>query len=438
MKTSKIIFYVLALSSFLLVKCNEPKEGATFRGNNCKTGIYESTEIAKPSLKWKCKLNGTAVSSPAVIDSSVYVGSGDNNLYAIDTKSGEVKWKFLTKGAVHSSPAVKNGTVYFLSMDGNFYAIDKTTGAEKWRFKTQGEKQFSALNLFGFDTDSVEAADPWDLYLSSPVVDKDRVYFGCGDSYMYALNANTGELAWKHKTGNVVHSSPAISNGTVYCGSYDSKLYALDAKTGAEKWTFSAKMDEKLHLMCGIQASPTVDKGVVYFGSRDSYVYAVNAENGELKWKQKFGSSWMPGSAAISDGKLFIGSSDAKKYFTINAENGEKMDSLMTHSFTFSSPAVSGNTVYIGVFNGFLLAIDKNNGKVKWTFKTDASKSAKYLNEDGSIKEELFEGITFKKHTDMSVFLERIFTLGSIASSPAVYNGSVYFTSADGYLYAIN
>ncbi|NJO87769.1 MAG: PQQ-binding-like beta-propeller repeat protein [Chloroflexia bacterium] len=435
MKTGKILLCVVVFGLF--IGCKQQPSYSTFRGDNQHTGVYESVDIEQPALKWKCNLNGVAISSPAVIDDIAYIGSGDNHLYAIDIENGQVKWKFATQGAIHSSPAVNNEMVYFGSNDGNFYAVDKNKGTEKWIFKTQGEKQYSAINLFGFDTDSVEAADPWDFYLSSPIVEGEMVYFGSGDSYIYALNANTGELVWEYKTGNVVHSSPAISNGTVFCGSFDSKLYALDAKTGDKKWVFEAGTDEKYHLMCGIQASPMIKDGIVYSGCRDAYIYAVEAATGKLKWKQKFGSSWMPGSAAISGDRLYVGSSDAKKYYSLDAKTGAIIDSLPTNSYTFSSPAISGSTVYIGVFNGFLHAFDKNNGKMKWTFETDAGNSD-FVNEDGTIKKELFEDITYKQHSDMALYLERIFSLGSIASSPVVYNNVIYFSSADGFLYAIN
>jgi outer membrane protein assembly factor BamB len=434
MKTRKILLGIVLFG--LLIGCKQQPSSSTFRGDNQHTGVYENIDIEQPALKWKCNLNGIAISSPAVIDDIAYIGSGDKHLYAIDTENGQVKWKFASQGAIHSSPAVNDETVYFVSNDGNFYAIDKNEGTEKWRFKTHGEKQYSAINLFGFDTDSIEAADPWDIYLSSPIVEDGMVYFGSGDSNIYALSTITGELVWKYKTGNVVHSSPAISNGTLFCGSFDSKLYALDAKTGDKKWVFEAGTDEKYHLMCGIQASPTVSNGFVYFGSRDAYIYAVDVKNGNLKWKQKFGNSWMPSSTAISGNRLYVGSSDAKKYFSLDAETGTIIDSLPTNSYTFSSPAVSGNTLYIGVFNGLLHAIDKNNGKIKWTFKTDAGNSD-FVNENGSIKKELFEGITYKQHSDMALYLERTFSLGSIASSPVIYNGAIYFSSADGFLYAI-
>jgi eukaryotic-like serine/threonine-protein kinase len=63
-------------------------------------------------------------SSPAIgADGTVYVGSDDNKLYAINP-DGSLKWTYITGDYVRSSPAIgANGTVYVGSYDGKLYAI---------------------------------------------------------------------------------------------------------------------------------------------------------------------------------------------------------------------------------------------------------------------------------------------------------------------------
>ncbi|MGB3082666.1 MAG: PQQ-binding-like beta-propeller repeat protein, partial [Candidatus Omnitrophota bacterium] len=64
-------------------------------------------------------------SSPVVSGDTVYVGSEDGFLYALDKESGDLKWKFQTGSAVNSSPAVSGDTVYVGSEDGYVYAVQK-------------------------------------------------------------------------------------------------------------------------------------------------------------------------------------------------------------------------------------------------------------------------------------------------------------------------
>jgi outer membrane protein assembly factor BamB len=69
---------------------------------------------------------GDIVSDPAIgSDGTVYVGSMDNKLYAINGQSGVKLWEFETGEAIgDSSPAIgSDGTVYVGSYDNKLYAI---------------------------------------------------------------------------------------------------------------------------------------------------------------------------------------------------------------------------------------------------------------------------------------------------------------------------
>ena len=82
----------------------------TFHGNNARTGVYQSPgPKTLKGVKWQFKTGGTIVSSPAVVNGVVYIGSSDGALYAVDQKSGQQKWKTGTRGPVASSPAVAEG-----------------------------------------------------------------------------------------------------------------------------------------------------------------------------------------------------------------------------------------------------------------------------------------------------------------------------------------
>ena len=91
------------------------------------------------------------VSSPAIgSGGTVYVGSGDYTVYALDGKTGAKKWEFETGEAVSSSPAIgANGTVYVGSGDKKIYALNGKTGAKIWEFETGGGVAAPALGANG-------------------------------------------------------------------------------------------------------------------------------------------------------------------------------------------------------------------------------------------------------------------------------------------------
>ena len=160
-------------------------------------------------MKWKFKTRGLVVSSPAVVNGMLFVGSADHNLYAIDIATGTQKWIFKTGSGVASSPAVSSGIVYFTSYDGNFYAVDAATGQLRWKFQTVGEHRYTATHLHGSQPAAEAMPDPFDVYLSSPLVAQGAVFFGSGDGNVYSLHASDGSLNWKFHTNDVVHASPA-------------------------------------------------------------------------------------------------------------------------------------------------------------------------------------------------------------------------------------
>ena len=152
-----------------------------------------------------------------------------------------------------------------------------------------------------------------------PVVWKGAVYFGSGDGNVYALDAATGKLNWKFKTGDVVHASPAVANGTVYVGSWDRNLYALDAATGALKWRFETGDDREVYNQIGIASSAAVMDGTVFVGCRDGQFYAVDGATGALKWKHDNNKGWTIASPSVGSGRVYFPTSDGTKFWALDA-----------------------------------------------------------------------------------------------------------------------
>ena len=432
----------LLISSFVVL-CSissMAQNAPMFRGNLQHTGVYNAPGLAKlTGIKWKFHTNGRVISSPAVVDNVVYVGSTDCNLYAIDLATGAQKWKFETKGWVVSSPAVDAGTVYFNSYDSNFYAVDAVSGQLKWKFQTAGERHYIGKHIHYLQPAAEAMPDPWDFYLSSPSVRNGAVYFGSGDGNVYALDAATGALKWKFQTGDVVHSSPAIANGVLYIGSWDRYLYALDAATGVQKWRFETGDDPDAHNHIGIQSSPAVANGVVYFGSRDAFAYAVEAATGKQIWKFSTEGSWVNNSPVVQEGRVYFGTSVPGIVHAVDAKSAKVVFDVNSGSPVFASMALAGDILYMGNFAGKLTAIDLKQQKPVWTFETDGAKqnAAALTNTDGSIRWETLFPNPNVFYTDMVLAVNKLFSMGTILSSPVVAGDTVLFGSTDGNLYAL-
>jgi len=169
-------------------------------------GSYDSLLAvnADGSPRWRCRVG---FSGPAALaaDGTIYVGSRDSGLYALDP-AGTQKWRCSLDAAAQTEPAVgADGTIYIGSSDGVMHAVHPD-GTTWWSYTTGGPLS------------------------STPAVAADgTLFFGSDDGYVYALNPD-GSLKWKWKypTGDAVRSSPVIAaDGVMYVGSLDGCLYAL-------------------------------------------------------------------------------------------------------------------------------------------------------------------------------------------------------------------
>ena len=135
-------------------------------------------------------------SSPAVVNGVVYVGSDDNNVYALNATTGAKLWNYTTGGAVDSSPAVANGIVYVGSDDHNVYALNATTGAKLWNYTTGGVRVSPP-------PPSPTASSTWGAMTTTSTPSTPPPGRSCGTTRPEAP----------------CYSSPAVANGIVYVGS---------------------------------------------------------------------------------------------------------------------------------------------------------------------------------------------------------------------------
>jgi eukaryotic-like serine/threonine-protein kinase len=418
---------------------NDRDEPGMFRADAHHSGLYQGPGVAQlHGVKWQFKAGGAIVSTPALAHGTVYFGSSDHFLYALDARSGALRWKYQTGSRVASSPAVAAGRVYFGSYDGNFYCLDAASGQLLWKFTTQGERRFAARHLHGAEPAAELMPDPFDVYLSSPVVDAELVYFGSGDGNVYALEAATGRMRWSFHTGNVVHASPALANGLLYVGSWDSYFYALDAASGAARWRFKTGEDPAISNQVGIQSSAVVAGNTVYFGCRDSNLYALDATSGERRWAFDNKGSWVIGSPTVRDGRVYFATSDSALVRVLDAASGTPLFSLsFNHWPMFSSPALAGHYLYIGSHMGKLLAIDLEKRASAWEFVTDGARAnaAALTKPDGSPD----YGAAFPDffYDNLVIGTARMMSVGAVLSSPVIDADTIYFGSMDGNLYAI-
>ncbi len=154
---------------------------------------------------------GQIVGSLVAADGVLYFGDAEGRVFAVNDRLQPV-WEqpFTTGGKIWTTPAVDNGTLYVGSYDHKLYALEAATGAAKWEFESGG------------------------AIVSTPVVDGETVYTGSFDKHLYAINTKDGSIRWSFEGNNAFFAKPIVNNGLVYAPCNDPKgtVYVLRTSDG--------------------------------------------------------------------------------------------------------------------------------------------------------------------------------------------------------------
>jgi outer membrane protein assembly factor BamB len=288
---------------------------------------------------WQFRCEDEVRSSPVMVDGIVYVGCYDNNLYALNAKTGAFHWKYATEGGIAATPCVWKDRVLIGSEDRFLYAVSARTGRILWTCPTEGRIRSSAR------------------------VELEHAFFGSDDHRMYAVNANSGQVVWRFEALDAIRSSPAVGDEIVYVGSEDSHLYAVDLQTGRQRWKFRGNR--------AITSSPALYNGLVIFGSQDWNIYALDERSGWSVWRFRTGNVVF-GSPRVVDGVVYIGSVDGLLY-ALDAGSGRLVWKFNAGAQIISTPAVGGAGVCFGTIGGEVISVHLKTGKERWRFRTGSS-----------------------------------------------------------------
>jgi outer membrane protein assembly factor BamB len=314
----------------------------SFRGNPQLTGVATGELPENLELLWTFETGDGIESTAAIAAGTVYVGTLDGYLYAINLENGGLKWKYQASGEIKSSPTVFRNVVHFGDGMGVFHAVDAQTGEPIWTFEAEAE------------------------IISSANVAQDRLLFGSYDQYLYCLSAEDGSLAWKFETEGYVHGTPAIANGAVIISGCDGYLRSINIADGVEQ--------QKIALGDYVAASPVILNGRAYAGTFGNQVLCAELENSEILWWYEHPERRFPfyASAAVTVDIVVIGGRD-KMIHALKPQTGEPLWTYPTKSRVDSSPVIVGERVFFGTVGGELVALNLNSGEKVWEFVTGAS-----------------------------------------------------------------
>ncbi len=320
-------------------------------------------------LTWVAETGGPVRSSAAIADYTVFVGSDDGYLYALNLDTGELRWSYRVGARIASSPAVALGKVFVGSDDGAVYCfegqVDKRLAGERigrqlWRFRTGGGVVGSPL-----------------------VTASGLVLVASKDASLYALDAKSARPVWTHLTAGPITASPvkseapltvvspgdpkAAQRDVIYCASEDGSLYALGERTGELLWRVSTGGP--------ITSTPAVHARKVLVANHAGRVLALDGASGKQIWEQTLGGE-IRGSLTIADGRVIVPELSGR-LTGLDLTTGEPLWASELPGPIESTPAaVEGRSLFLGCMDGSVYSVNRRTGQVVWDAPTSAPISA--------------------------------------------------------------
>ncbi|HEV3087391.1 MAG TPA: PQQ-binding-like beta-propeller repeat protein [Candidatus Elarobacter sp.] len=203
--------------------------------------------------------------APLVAGGTVYVGTADGVMHAVDARTGAPRWRYRARGPIRSSAAADAQHLYFGDRSGAVTALHRSNGKELWRRQTGGP------------------------IVMAPVPFEDTILIGSRGSELMALSKASGAVRWRRfYWASWIESAPALAGGTAYVGSSDLRtVRAFDPATGRTLW------ETDVYGMSW--GTPLIDGGSVYAGTaglvggspqhHEPGLVALNARDGAMRWR---------------------------------------------------------------------------------------------------------------------------------------------------------
>ncbi len=311
------------------------------------------------------------------------------------TASVKVRWRGKVGAAEKYvfSPALDVDAVYATGAGGQILRFDVAGGKALSRIDSKnrlsgGVGSDGRLILVGTAKGEVLAFEPsgklaWKTQLTSevlsaPQIDQGVVIVRSGDGRIYGLDAATGVRKWVYQRALpalTVRTSVGVilHRGGVFAGFPGGRLVALSLATGNVGWEATVALPKgatELERVADIASPPVIDGRQVCAVAFQGRVACFELLKGTPNWGRDISST---AGMAIDDRNVYV-VNDKSAVLAFDKSNGAsvwKQDKL--YGRNISSPAVVGNYVVLGDFEGYVHLLARDDGSFVARVATDGS-----------------------------------------------------------------
>lgn len=291
--------------------------------------------------------------TPAVVGSSVYLGSRDGTLTKLE--DGKVVWKVNVGQPLSAGVGANAQLVVVATSKGDVLAFSADEGKVLWQAKVSSE------------------------VLAAPVVGDEGVAVKSGDNRIHLLDATDGGKKWVYQRSTPPLSvrgagGPVFADRYIFAGYPGGKLVALSIQNGAPVWEGAVALPKgatELDRVADVVASPVVDGRQICAVAFQGRVACFDmGQGGAMTWSRELSSV----TGLAMDSRYVFVSDDKGIIYALDRQSGSslwKQDKLKNRQL--SAPVVSRGLVAVADAEGIVHFISREDGSFAARQKTDGT-----------------------------------------------------------------
>ncbi|HBX71001.1 MAG TPA: protein kinase [Chloroflexi bacterium] len=311
-------------------------------------------------------------------------------------------WTFQCEDEIRGTARYASGFVYVGAYDNNLYALNATTGEFAWKYAAEGG------------------------IVSKPAVYESSLIFGSEDGRLYEVSSRTGSVQWTCYTDGPIRSSPTLSDRHIFIGSDDEHLHIINANTGNRVLNFNAGAP--------VRSTPLVVNDVVYFGTENGDFFCLDFQ-GKMKWQMRAKRA-VTSSPVMVDDVVYFGSMDTT-FYAVEARTGWVIWRFRLGRGTISTPKIVDQLAFIGCIDGNLYCINTRSSKEVWRFETENQVTGSPLIYRDSVYFGSVDGNVYCLEYRTGRLRWKYMTEKPITATPIIHDDILYIGSTDHKLYAL-
>jgi outer membrane protein assembly factor BamB len=292
---------------------------------------------------------------PTVAEGVVYAASHDGEIVAMNATSGKRNWAVKTKLPLSAGPEVANGLLVVGSSEGDVVALDAATGAERWRKSIASE------------------------ILARPLVTHDIVVVRTVDGHVEGLSLVDGAKRWAvdEQVPRLTlrgTAPPVLAGDRIIAGFDNGKVLAIDPRNGDVLWDTIVNAPRgrtELERLADIDSPARISGDDVFVVGFQGRVAMLALDSGQIWWARDT-SSYR--GFAMDDDNLYLTNSDSVVIAMRRSDGAVQWEQDALKRRGLTAPAVDGDALVVGDFEGYLHWLDKATGTVVARQKTDGER----------------------------------------------------------------